>query len=138
MDPLSVVVDSSSSLGAICAQLKDVFKLQFSPVDQLGDINPERNVVFDIDVLACPDIREIKQWLANRPKGGKVIFVVDKASWHAQAQAAALGASSICNRPLNGDALMKILWGDFNPMKDNNSPPLLRSDPTVGATLDAS
>jgi putative nucleotidyltransferase with HDIG domain len=32
---------------------------------------------------------------------------------------------------------MSILLGDLESLKDNNSPPLLRNDPTVGATLDA-
>ena len=137
MDPLSVIVDSFSSLDAIRYELKDAFELHFYTVNQIKEIDPGRNVVFDIDVSACSDILEIKQWLATRPKGGKVIFVVDKASWHAQAQAAALGASCICNRPLNGAVLMSILLGDFDSLKDNNSPPMLRSNPAVGPTLDA-
>ena len=137
MDPLSVVVDSSSSLDAIRAKLKNAFELHFYAVDQIREIAYERNVVFDIDILACPGILEIKEWLASRANGGKVVFVVNKASWHARMQAAALGVSNICHRPLNGAELMTILWGDFGPLKDNTSPPLLRSDPTVGATLDA-
>ena len=32
---------------------------------------------------------------------------------------------------------MSILLGDFDSLKDNNSPPLLRSNPAVGPTLDA-
>ncbi len=111
LDPLFVVVDPSSGLDAIRSQLKNAFKLHFYTVDQINDIDPERNVVFGIDVPACPDIPEIKEWLATRPKGRNVIFVVDRGSWHAQAQAAALGAFNIFNRPLNGAILMSILLG---------------------------
>jgi putative nucleotidyltransferase with HDIG domain len=137
MNALSVVVDTSSNLDEIRTQLRDIFEIQFFALDQINDIEPERNVVFDINLPACPDIPKIKEWLARRPKVAKVVFAFDKASWHAQAQAAALGASSILDRPLSGKALMAVLLGDFDSLADNKSPPFLRSCPTVAPTLDA-
>ena len=134
---LSVVVDSSSNLDALRSQLTDAFELHLCSPDQIGELPPERNVVFDINILACPNILEIKKWLANRPRGGKVVFAVAKASWHARAQAAALGASSLCTRPLSAKALLTILMGNFGALTDNDSPPLLRSVPAVAPALDA-
>jgi putative nucleotidyltransferase with HDIG domain len=93
--------------------------------------------LFDINILACPDIPGIKKWLAKRPQQGKVVFAVEKASWHARAQAAALGASSMCNRPVVLKALLTILMGSFGALTDNQSPPMLRGVPTVAPALDA-
>jgi putative nucleotidyltransferase with HDIG domain len=137
MNDLAVVVDSSSNLDAIRAQLRDVFELHFSALDQIKDIKPNRNVVFDINLPACSEIQTIKEWLAKRPTLAKVVFAVDRASWHAQAQAAAFGASCILDRPLSGKSLMTVLLGDFDSLADNKSPPFLRSLPTVAPTLDA-
>ena len=134
---LSVVVDSSSSLEAIRARLQDVFEPSFYGLEQLGAIGPEHHVVFDIDILRCPDISQIKRWLARRPRGRKVVFTVDKACWHARVQAAALGASGVCHRPLDARALMAILMGEFGSLTDGSSRPMLRSFPGVGPALDA-
>ena len=134
---LPVVVDSSSSLEAIRARLQDVFEPSFYGLEQLGAIGPEHHVVFDIDILRCPDISQIKRWLARRPRGRKVVFTVDKACWHARVQAAALGASGVCHRPLDARALMAILMGEFGSLTDGSSRPMLRSFPGVGPALDA-
>jgi hypothetical protein len=58
-------------------------------------------------------------------------------SWHARAQAAALGAASLCDRPLEANSLLTILRADFGALSDNKSPPLLRSVAHVGSALDA-
>jgi putative nucleotidyltransferase with HDIG domain len=137
MNDLSVVVDGTSNLDGIRAQLKQAFAVSFFAPDQIEDIQPRSNVLFDIDVPASPHIPRIKAWLAKRPKGGKVVFAVERASWHARAQAAAFGASKIMDRPICGKALMNALLGDFDCLTDNKSPPLLRSFPTVAPTLDA-
>ena len=130
-------MDSSSNLDAIRRQLRDVFELQFCAPDQIANIQPERDVIFDVDLPACPDIRDIKRWLAKRPRAAKVVFTADKASWHAHAQAAAFGGSAILDRPINGRAVMTALLGDFDSLTDNETPPFLRTIPSVAPTLDA-
>jgi len=137
MNELAVVVDASSNVNAIRAELKDVFALRFAALDQIDDVKPESNVVFDINLTACADIQKIKTWLGGRPKRAKVVFAVDKASWHAQAQAAAIGASSVMERPLSGKALIPLLLGNFASLSDNDSPPFLRAVPAVASALDA-
>jgi len=137
MNKLVVVVDASSNLNAIRSELREVFELQFSAPDQIEDIKPELNVVFDVDLPACPNISNIKEWLAKRPNAAKVVFTADKASWHAHAQAAALGASAVLDRPLHGKALMTVLFGDFDALADDESSPRLRSFPAVAPMLDA-
>jgi putative nucleotidyltransferase with HDIG domain len=134
---LPVVVDSSSSLDAIRTRLRDVFEPCFYGLDQIGAIGPEHHVLFDIDILKSPGIPEIKRWLARRRGGRKVVFTVDKTSWHARAQAAALGASGVCHKPLDARALMAILVGEFGSLTDGGSQPMLRSFPGVGPVLDA-
>ncbi|MGA7808322.1 HD-GYP domain-containing protein [Bradyrhizobium sp.] len=137
MIPLSVVIDRSSSPNAIRTQLGTVFAVEFRGLDQIEEIEPQDDVVFDIDVLRCPDIPRIKQWLAKPCKRGKTIFAVDKASRHAQAQAAAFGASGVVNRPLAGREVMTTLLGDFDGLTDNETPPQLRSFADVAPALDA-
>lgn len=134
---LPVVVDSSSSQEAIRARLQDVFEPRFYGLEQIGTIGPEHHVLFDIDILRSPGIPEVKRWLARRQGGRKVVFTVDKTSWHARAQAAALGASGVCHKPLDARALMAILVGEFGSLTDSGSQPMLRSFPGVGPALDA-
>jgi hypothetical protein len=59
MIPLSVVIDRSSNLDAIRTQLGPVFAVEFRDLEQVDEIEPREDVVFDIDVLKCPIFQKL-------------------------------------------------------------------------------
>ena len=87
--------------------------------------------------MTAPHLLELKEWLKRKPKAGKVIFVIDKASRTEEIQANALGATDVIHRPINGRALLTLLWGDFNSLGLDTSHSPIRSIPAVGPAFDA-
>ena len=137
MNHLSIFVDTSTDTEAIRRQLADVFELQFRPFDRIQDMMPEPYLVFDINMHDGRHLVEIKEWLKRKPKDGKVVFVIDETSRSEKIQAHALGATDVIHRPINGKALLTLLWGDFNSLVLDTSAPPLRSIPGVGPAFDA-
>jgi len=81
--------------------------------------------------------RGIKDWLKRKPRCCKAIFVIDKGSRAEEIQANALGATDLIRRPIQGQSLQTLLWGDFNSLVQDKSDLPLRSIPAVGPAFDA-
>lgn len=137
MNSLSIFTDDRIAAAKIRAQLANVFKLQFHSLEHLQDILQEQYLVFDIDMHDARHFFELKEWLRRKPKNGKVIFAVDKSSRPEIAQAHALGATDVIQRPIDGGDLLKILWGDFSSLALDTGRPPLRSVPVIGPAFDA-
>lgn len=137
MNHLSIFVSASTDIKAIRQQLADVFELRFLSLDQIQHMTPEQYLVFDINMHDGPHLLELKEWLKKKPKGGKVIFVIDKSLRTEKIQAQALGATDVIHRPINGRALLTLLWGDHNALALDTSFPPLKSIPGVGPAFDA-
>ena len=100
-------------------------------------MTPEPYLVFDIDMHDGPHLLETKEWLKRKPKDSKVVFVIDETSHSEKIQARALGATDVIHRPIDGRALLKLLWGDFDSLAVDTADPPLKSDPAVGPAFDA-
>ena len=137
MNRLSIFVSASTDTEEIQHQLAGVFELQFLSLDQIRNMTPELPLVFDVNMHDGPHLLELKEWLKQKPKGGKVIFVIDKTLRTEKIQALALGATDVIHRPINGRDLLKILLGDFDALALDTSHPPLKSIPVVGAAFDA-
>lgn len=137
MNQLSIFVSASTDTEAIRHQLADVFELRFLSLDQIRHMTPEQYLVFDINMHDGPHLLELKEWLKQKPKGGKVIFVIDKNLRTEKIQALALGATDVIHRPVNGRELVKLLWGDFGALALDTSDPSLKSNPVAGPAFDA-
>ncbi len=137
MNQLSIFVDGKTGTEAIQRQLAGVFDLRFRSLDQIHEMTPEPYLVFDIDMHDVRYLLEAKEWLKRRPKDSKVVFVVDETSWNEKVQAHALGASDVIHRPIDGKALLTLLWGDFDSLAVDLADPPLKSDPAVAPAFDA-
>jgi putative nucleotidyltransferase with HDIG domain len=137
VNQLSIFVDDSTDTEAIRRQLAGVFELRFRPLDRIQDLTPEPYLVFDIDMHDGRHLLEIKEWLKRKPKDGKVVFVIDETSRSEKIQAHALGATDVIHRPIDGKALLTLLWGDFDSLARDASDAALRSIPTVAPAFDA-
>lgn len=137
MNSLSIFADNRIAAANIRGQLTNIFKLQFHSLERLQDILPEQYLVFDIDMHDGHHLLELKEWLRRKPKNGKVVFAVDKSSRREITQAHALGATDVIQRPINGEDLLKILWGDFSSLALDTEHPPLRSVPVIGPAFNA-
>lgn len=137
MDRLLIVVDASANIEPFRNELIAIFELQFVSLDQIRHTLPEQNLFFDINMHNAGYLLEIKEWLSQGPKGGKVVFAVDKRARIQNIQARALGATDICYRPITGKALLKCLLGDFDSLLTDASEPEIENMPGAGAAIDA-
>ena len=137
MNQLSIFVDAKTGTEAIRRQLAGVFDLRFRSLDQIHQMAPEPYLVFDIDMHDGRHLVETKEWLKRRPKDGKVVFVIDETSRSEKVQAQAIGATDVIHRPIDGKALLRLLWGDFDSLAVDTSDPPLRKDPAIGPAFDA-
>jgi len=137
IDNLSIFTDAAPKREAIRRQLASAFALTFFDLDHIHSAESQPHLLFDINFAKCPRLLELKEWLNRKPKGGKVVFVTDKAS-HAQAiQARALGATDIVHRPLDANALVKKLLGDFDRVSSDDPKNRIKENLGVGAGIDA-
>ena len=137
MNQLSIFVDGKTGIEAIQRQLAGVFDLRFRSLDQIREMAPEPYLVFDIDMHDGRHLLETKEWLKRKPKDSKVVFVIDETSRSEKIQARALGATDVIHRPIDGKALLKLLWGDFDALALDTADPPLKSDPAVAPAFDA-
>ena len=137
MHRLTVFSDAGGGVDAIQRDLGHIFDLRIVPLSLLQDAAPGQFQVFDVNLSGGARVDEIKKWLKHRPKGGKVVFAIDKTSRAERIQAYALGATDIVHRPIGGRALLKLLLGDFNSLSLDTSVPPLRFFPATGPVLSA-
>ena len=106
MQDLWIVSDAPTRAAAIRRQLDGIFTVKIVEPGRLGDTQPPPRVLCDVDFSNGSQVASLKAWLGRKPKDGKVVFAVDKAS-HLQAiQAKALGAMHVLHRPLERKALL--------------------------------
>jgi putative nucleotidyltransferase with HDIG domain len=133
---LCVVIDKPTKAAAIRRELDGIFDLHWLDFDRIGDAEPGRDVLFDIDFNRGNRPATVKEWFKRKPKDAKVIFAIDRSSHLQSIQATALGATGILHRPLERDALVRVLMGDLEPMSgDGAGDPMMRS-PGVGEALE--
>jgi putative nucleotidyltransferase with HDIG domain len=134
---LSVCTDTPQKRDAIRRRIGDVFELTFLDLDEIHAAPLQPQLLFDVNFSDSPRLINLKQWLNGQPKGGKVVFVTDKAS-HIQAiQAKALGATDVVHHPLNAGVLMKKLLASRDAILRDGLLDPIKDSPGVGAALDA-
>jgi putative nucleotidyltransferase with HDIG domain len=137
MQTLCIVIDTPTKAAAIRRQLDGIFDLDCLDFDRIGDTEPPRELLFDIDFSRSGRAAKVKEWLERKPKDAKVIFAIDKASHLQSIQATALGATGILNRPFERQALIKMLLGDLESMSTDDPGDPISTSPGVGEALDA-
>src|SRR5690242_5687888 len=105
MPKLCVVTGMPSKETAIRRQLDGLFEFRCVDFDQIGGIEPAHYLLLDVDLGRDGCAGKLKDWLARRPAGAKVIFAIDKTSHRQSIQATALGATEILHRPFLGTAV---------------------------------
>jgi putative nucleotidyltransferase with HDIG domain len=115
MNRLSIVADTIFRAQHISDLLAGVFQTKVFCVNDLADREPTEFTIGDLN-LDGPNIPKFKLWLNRRPKCGKAILLVDKASRFQSVQAQALGATDLLPRPADAKALVRTLLGDIQSL----------------------
>ena len=121
MGQLSIVWESPCDFDGMRRQLADAFELKFISINRIRNFQPEQYTVIDSGLGEAARLQELKEWLSRKPRHGKVICVVDKASHIEATRAFAIGANDIVHRPLKRDDLLSKIWGDFTELSRGTS-----------------
>jgi len=134
---LSIYSDTQGNADLLHRQLGRTFELRCRGFSRVPDEGPGLYTVIDTSLRDTSHLPELKQWMAKRPKDGKVIFVVDKASRIEEARAFALGATGVVHRPINGRELLSKIWGDFATLAEKGAEFRAESPRAAVAAFDA-
>jgi len=113
LDRLSVITDSMKRSQAVGRELEGIFLTRL--LDRRGVLRaePSKYSICDIDLDNNAHLSELRQWLALRPRSGKVVFAVTPGVRHQIVQAYALGATDVVERPVARGVLLKAFFGDI-------------------------
>jgi putative nucleotidyltransferase with HDIG domain len=118
MNQLSIFCDSPVCSEDIRSQLAGLFNVRLYRIDKIDHAHPDQYTIFDVRLNEDAHLQHLKDWLKQRPKDGKAIFVTDKTSHLETVRARALGATDIVHRPLDRRMLLSKLWGEFESLAD--------------------
>ena len=97
----------------------------------MASCKPGQYSLVDFEFARVSDIPILKEWIRNKPKGAKLIFVTNKASHLQTTRASAIGATDIVHHPVEPQVLLDKFLSADSPPSDKSSGALssLSSDP---------
>jgi putative nucleotidyltransferase with HDIG domain len=116
VDRLSIISDSVDRAEDIGRQLVGIFETQSFPRQGFSNVAPQKYTIVDIDLDDSSHLPALRLWLELRPKYGKAIFVVERDVRHQVAQAYAVGATDLVDRPIDRKTLLTTLFGDLGAL----------------------
>jgi putative nucleotidyltransferase with HDIG domain len=128
---LSIIRDTSKRDAAFHAKLSETFSIEFKDLSELASCKAGQYSLVDFEFVHVSGIPVLKEWIRNKPKGAKVIFVTNKASHLQATRALAIGATGIVHHPVEPQVLLDKLLNGNAPSADKSSGELssLSSDP---------
>jgi putative nucleotidyltransferase with HDIG domain len=119
MDQLSIISDSTDTAAAISRQVAGILTTRSFLRVGLPKDKPAKYTVVDINLRDGSHLGDLRLWLENRPRDGKVIFAVNRSRRREAVQAYAIGATDVIDRPVDGRVLLTRLFGDIGPLFDD-------------------
>jgi putative nucleotidyltransferase with HDIG domain len=116
VDRLSIISDSVDCAEIIGRQLAGMFVTQSFVRDGFSHATPAKYTVVDIDLEDSSHLLDLRRWLELRPSRGKAIFVVEHGVRRQVAQAFAIGATDLVDRPIDRKTLLTALLGDIGSL----------------------
>jgi putative nucleotidyltransferase with HDIG domain len=138
VDNLFVVCDSIREAQSIRRQLEGVFKTVSLPVDRLQEAGPPGPyTLIGTNLGDLAKISGIRDWLRQKPKGAKVVFITKRTSRLETLQAYAIGATDLVHRPFDGKTLLRKFYGDFAALAGPAGDFSIEGSPGVAAAFGA-
>jgi putative nucleotidyltransferase with HDIG domain len=93
--------------------------------------------IFDLSLRDETRLPLLKSLLADKPRGGKVVFVVERGSHLEVIRANAIGATKVVHRPIVREDLIISLLGELGALHREAGDGLFEAKPSVAAGVDA-
>jgi putative nucleotidyltransferase with HDIG domain len=116
VDQLSIIAESVDRAEIISRQLAGVLVTQLFVRDGFSHATPAKYAIVDIDLEDGSHLLDLRLWLELRPNHGKAIFVVEHGVRRQVAQAFAIGATDLVDRPVDRKTLLTALFGDIGSL----------------------
>lgn len=106
MHSLTIIGTAQAPFDRIIREIGSVLPCEFKLFDVALEAPPRQFTLIDIDLEQGARLVELKDWLAARPSGAKVVFITDKSSHLQETRASAVGGTDVIHRPFNGRMLL--------------------------------
>lgn len=138
MDNLSLISDSDTDAQSLRQHLEGVFDTLLLPVNRIREAGPPgRYTLVSSNLGNLAQISDVRDWLKQKPKDAKVVFITRKSSRREALQAYAIGATDLVHRPFDGKTLLRKFYGDFELLAGTSSDFSTEGSPGVAAAFDA-
>lgn len=129
MHKLTIVGTAKIDFNSLIKEIAGVVECEFKSFDAALDTAPGEFTLIDISFNEGSRLVRLKDWIARKPSGAKVIFVTDKASHLEEMQASAIGGTGVIHHPFDGRKLLAKLIGDVSVTPIAEAPPLVPEAP---------
>ena len=106
MQRLTIIGTAKSAFDKVIKDIAGVVDCEFMPLDAALEAPPGQFTLIDIDLEQGARLVELKDWLAARPSGARVVFITDKSSHLQDTRASAVGGTDVMHRPFDGRMLL--------------------------------
>ena len=124
MDKLTIIGAAKPAFDSIIKEIADVVDCEFKLFGAALGAPPGQFTLIDIDLEEESQLVSLKNWLAGKPDGAKIIFVTDKSSHLQGTRASAIGGTDAIHRPFNGSMLLAKFIDGMTGMAFEAAPPL--------------
>jgi putative nucleotidyltransferase with HDIG domain len=115
-----------------------MFDTRVLPVNRLREAGPPgQYTVVGSNLGDLARISDIRNWLGQRPKDAKVVFITKKGCRLEAVQAYALGATGLVHHPFDRRTLLRNFYGDFELLAGPASAFSTEGSPGVAAAFGA-
>jgi putative nucleotidyltransferase with HDIG domain len=138
VDNLSLISDSATDAQSLRQRLEGVFDTLLLPVNRIREAGPPgRYTVVSSDLGNLSQISDVRDWLKQRPKDARVVFITRKSSRREALQAYAMGATGLVHHPFDRKTLLRNFFGDFELLAGPASAFSTEGSPGVAAAFGA-
>ena len=124
MHRLTIIGATRIGFDGLIKEIADDVECTFLPVDVGLGRAPGESTLIDINLNDASKLARLKDWIARKPRGAKVIIVTDKSSHLQGMQASAVGATGVFHRPFDAAKLLAMIVSDVATMPAMQAPPL--------------
>jgi putative nucleotidyltransferase with HDIG domain len=138
MNQLAAVCDSPEDAQCVRRHLKGIFQTQYIRSDRISEAEPPgQYTIVGVSFNNLDRVRDLKCWLGGKPRDARLIFITEKHSRLEAARAYAFGATDLVHRPIDANALLVTLCGDFNSLASGPAAFQAEASPGIIAALGA-
>jgi len=129
MNKLTIIGAAKPAFDSIIKEIAAVADCEFTQFDAALGTPPGQFTLIDIDLEEGSQLVSLKNWLACKPSGAKVIFVTDKSSHLQGTRASAIGGTDVIHRPFTGRMLLAKFFDGVAATPVEAAPPLAPDAP---------